>query len=999
MTNNDSFLLDKEELARTQRKNSPKNQLIFAVMLKFFQIEGRYPNQEDLLSPLMVSSLVEQLDLPAIEFSEVHWQGRSTERFRQEIRQFLGYQPSTVVDSKKLISWLIENVMPNAPTLPQCYEKSYQFFRDHALEPFTPKKLDRYIRSATYNFEKLLFLNVFTQLSSDTKKSMEDLLKDDSIDMDQDDQVKPLLDIMLRHLKKDIAGRKLKHVNFEIDKLNRLRMLKIPTSIFGNVSRKVIKKYYTRILAELPSNIKYHSPEIRYTTMAAFCSIRSQFLTDNLADFFIHLVHKMKTSSEIAINKDIISEVKPINGKFDILYLLADAAAANPAGIIQEKIYPKVSQETLKDLVKELQYKGKWYQTKVQTKMRSLYIHAHRPVLLNLLNVFSFQTNSSRGQALLGAIAFIKKNQKIVDEYYPDSQDAPISGAVSSTWHSIVVKEQNLSLNPENSSQERPIKISRINYEMAILEELYKQLRCKSVWIEGAYRYRNPDEDLPRDFDSRRKNYYQMLDLSLDPDEFIKTLKESLAQHLQQLNEHIVNNKKVKIIEKKDGSGRIKVSPSGPQAEPLNLKTLQRAITRRWSTVNLLDILKESDLRIGFTGHFHTVASRKNIDRKILHKRLLLCLYAIGSNTGLKRVSGANADAEYSDLRYIKRRFIHVANVRAAIAEVVNEILAIRDPRIWGTATTGCACDSTKISCWDQNLITEWHVRYHGRGVMIYWHVDTNAACIYSQLKTCSSSEVGAMIKGMLDHCTEMDMRQGYVDTHGQSTIGFAFSYLLHFDLLPRLKNINKQKLHYPTAKHKEDYPNLTPILKSSINWNLIRENYDEVVKHVAALKTGTVEPDVLIKRFSKDNYDHPVYKSLTEIGDAVKTIFLCRYLSSEDLRIEIHSALNVVERLNSVMGFIFYGKLGEISTNNKEDQELAVVCLHLLQVCMVYINTLIIQDILSDPAWENKLTAEDMRALTPLIHAHINPYGLFPLDMNQRLVIIIPKTSKRQAI
>lgn len=28
------------------------------------------------------------------------------------------------------------------------------------------------------------------------------------------------------------------------------------------------------------------------------------------------------------------------------------------------------------------------------------------------------------------------------------------------------------------------------------------------------------------------------------------------------------------------------------------------------------------------------------------------------------------------------------------------------------------------------------------------------------------------------------------------------------------------------------------------------------------------------------------------------------------------------------------------------------------------------------------------MRALTPLIHAHINPYGLFPLDLAQRLMI-----------
>jgi hypothetical protein len=54
----------------------------------------------------------------------------------------------------------------------------------------------------------------------------------------------------------------------------------------------------------------------------------------------------------------------------------------------------------------------------------------------------------------------------------------------------------------------------------------------------------------------------------------------------------------------------------------------------------------------------------------------------------------------------------------------------------------------------------------------------------------------------------------------------------------------------------------------------------------------------------------------------------------------------------------------------------------------MVYINTLIIQEALSDSTWKDKLTAEDMRALTPLIHAHINPYGLFPLNLKERLAI-----------
>jgi TnpA family transposase len=60
--------------------------------------------------------------------------------------------------------------------------------------------------------------------------------------------------------------------------------------------------------------------------------------------------------------------------------------------------------------------------------------------------------------------------------------------------------------------------------------------------------------------------------------------------------------------------------------------------------------------------------------------------------------------------------------------------------------------DSKKFGAWDQNLMTEWHARYGGPGVMVYWHVEERSVCIYSQLKSCSSSEVAAMIEGVLRH-------------------------------------------------------------------------------------------------------------------------------------------------------------------------------------------------------------------------------------------------------
>lgn len=89
---------------------------------------------------------------------------------------------------------------------------------------------------------------------------------------------------------------------------------------------------------------------------------------------------------------------------------------------------------------------------------------------------------------------------------------------------------------------------------------------------------------------------------------------------------------------------------------------------------------------------------------------------------------------------------------------------------------------------------------------MLYWHVDKNSAAVFIQYRTCSTSEVSSMMKGVLQHDTEMDMDEIFVDTHGQSCIGFAFSHLLNFDLLPRIKGINKQKLFLPSLRLKKNF-------------------------------------------------------------------------------------------------------------------------------------------------------------------------------------------------
>ena len=63
---------------------------------------------------------------------------------------------------------------------------------------------------------------------------------------------------------------------------------------------------------------------------------------------------------------------------------------------------------------------------------------------------------------------------------------------------------------------------------------------------------------------------------------------------------------------------------------------------------------------------------------------------------------------------------------------------------------------------------------------------------------------------------------------------------------------------------------------------------------------------------FNSYNVTHPTYKALAELGKVEKTIYLCEYLSSLELRYEVQEGLNVVERWNEANDFIRYGRQGK---------------------------------------------------------------------------------------
>ena len=965
-----SLSTDERELLGNK---SGATRLNFAILLKAFQLNGRFPERQDEIADGIVAIVAKQVGaMPEIYFEE-DWSERTQRLQRAQVRDHCGFHAFHAEDEDALVQWLSERVVSPNPDAEALKAAAYGHLRSQRLEPPGPDRLSRLLSAAVDRRKKQLVTHTAAQLSPATRTALDALVQTEASES-KTDQL-PLFPVRseLAAVRDGAGAVKVETVLEEIDKLKKLRALHLPENLFRDVPGKLVAHYRQRAATEPPRELRRHPPEMRYTLLDSLCWQRQREITDNLVELLIRIAHRVGVRAEKKVDSELLKYVKKVAGKTRLLYRIAKAATGQPEGKVKEVIFPAVSEGTLEDLIKEMEA-DEGHEHRVKLVMRASYSHHYRRIVPALLDMLSFQCNNDLHRPVMDALSLLDRYRDDKAPVFPETEKVPLDGVVRDNWQDLVLDDKHGG------------GINRISYEWCVLTALREKVRCKEVWVKGADRFRKPDEDLPEDFDARREEYYAAIEQPRDAKVFVETLRRNMDAALDALNLNLPSNPKVSIVTTKRGKGRISPTPLDEQPEPPNIVKLTAALVDHWPMTNLLDILKETELRVRFTDVFRTVGSREVLTADVLQRRLLLCLHGLGTNAGLKRMCSGGGEDSHGDLHYIRRRYITKEHMRAAIAKVCNAIFQVRNPDIWGEATTACASDSKKFGAWDQNLMTEWHVRYGGRGVMIYWHVEKHSVCIYSQLKTCSSSEVSAMVEGVLRHDTEMDVEKQYVDTHGQSEVGFAFCYLLGFALLPRLKNLKKQRLYRPHNGHPGKYANLQAILTRPINWEIIEQQYDELIKFATALRLGTADAESILRRFTKNNVQHPTYKALCELGKALKTVFLCDYLRLESLRREIHEGLQVIENWNSANDFILYGKGGEFATNRLEDQEILMLSLHLLQVGLVYVNTLMIQQVLAEPEWGGRLTPVDHRALSPLKWQHINPYGTFTLNMSERL-------------
>jgi len=154
-----------------------------------------------------------------------------------------------------------------------------------------------------------------------------------------------------------------------------------------------------------------------------------------------------------------------------------------------------------------------------------------------------------------------------------------------------------------------------------------------------------------------------------------------------------------------------------PRSEPQSLGLIKKTIGLHYGILDLLDVFVEADRIVEFTRFFTHSGTREVRSREDLRPLLILDLFAEGTNTGIRRVANANNRYSYDELLYVRKTYFSPEALRNANGAVVNKLLALRNPRLWGEGASSCASDATRFVSWKQNPMTEWRSRYKGYGV------------------------------------------------------------------------------------------------------------------------------------------------------------------------------------------------------------------------------------------------------------------------------------------
>ena len=462
-----------------------------------------------------------------------------------------------------------------------------------------------------------------------------------------------------------------------------------------------------------------------------------------------------------------------------------------------------------------------------------------------------------------------------------------------------------------------------------------------------------------------------------EPSVWLGALQAKLAGSFAHTFERLQSGANPAIRRRADGRPRF-LTPARP---PADTTPVARPLFPEAGQVSLHQVLHTVNQHGHFTDQLRHWNPRHQPPRPA-DQVFFAGVMAYGCNLGLTRMAHAARHVAQATLENTVNWYFSLDNLRRANDAIVALTGNLPVSRLFQRSPghTHTSSDGQKYHVAVDSIHATYSYKYfgQGKGLVSYGFLDDRHRLFYSTTFTAAEREAPYLLDGLL-HNDVVESTVHSTDTHGFTEVNFALTALLGIAYAPRLQSFQDQQLYAFAGMDVPDVAAYALRLGKPLDRELIESQWETILRLVVSLKLKVVTASTVLKRLNSYAQHHPLYLALRELGRAVRTEFLLRYMDDQDLRKRIDDQLDKLESTHHFARAVFYGQNGQLRYAGKEEQQVADACKRLVQNAIVCWNCLYLTHTLFQrPAGERQAVAEAIAGMSPVSWQHINLQGEF---------------------
>ena len=333
---------------------------------------------------------------------------------------------------------------------------------------------------------------------------------------------------------------------------------------------------------------------------------------------------------------------------------------------------------------------------------------------------------------------------------------------------------------------------------------------------------------------------------------------------------------------------------------------------------------------------------------------------------------------------HVNQRHMTEASLDAAITGVIDAYARVGLHRHWGSGESASA-DGMKWDLHPESLKSSYHIRYGGYGGIGYYLVSDTYIALFSRFLACGAYEGHAILDFVAENRSLLQPSTVHSDTHGQSAAIFGLAHLLGIELVPRIRSWQDLHLFRPDASAR--YEHIDSLFTATVDWPLIEAHLPDMLRVVLSIRAGRLLPSAILRRLATYSRKNRLYFAFRELGRAIRTDFLLRFLSSVELRRVIQAATNKSELFNRYAQWVAFGSAGLATAAERDEQRKMVKYNHLVANLLIFHTAVGMTRALNDLAADGHgaaITPEALAGTSPYLNEHLNRFGSYELDLSK---------------